>query len=146
MVYTSYMLFQTKQHFWQLTAVLLTMIFILVSVFGLFCVGMNLSMGMSDCPLLMGAREAMCPMKMLSHISAWQKLFTAIPASNALLLFVVLVGVVSFYIFQIKRCDESPPSAWNRWHLYQTNHRNLRLYNFWLAVLARGIVQPKLFA
>ncbi|MSU75181.1 MAG: hypothetical protein EXS55_01560 [Candidatus Magasanikbacteria bacterium] len=127
----------------QVTAILLTTIFIMVSVFGLFCLGMSLEQGMSmsDCPL-MGATSAMCPMKILDHISIWQKLFTAITPSLTLLA-IALSAVFSCWQLLF---DHDPPDIALRLKKYQKTHLGFRLYNFLLHIFARGIVQPKLFA
>ncbi len=131
----------------RIVAALTAVIFVFVGVVGLLCVGMNMEMGMSmgDCPL-MGASTAMCPMKILDHITIWQRLFTAIPSTNTLLLLLTLAVMVGFLILRPHRNDESPPSDFSWWRLYQKTHTAFRLYNFWLRIFASGIVQPKLFA
>lgn len=101
-------------------------------------------MGMGDCPLLMGSREAMCPMKILDHMSAWQKLFTAIPVTEGLLLLVMIVMAAA--LFRVAIIPTASPPLSFYFKNYQKNNPAARQYNFWLALFSRGIVQPKLLA
>lgn len=77
-------------------------IFLLVGTFGLGNIGMYMNGDghMSGCPFM--GMSAVCQMSPFDHISAWQNMFSAIPAKNLFstvpfLLFTILVFFIQQY-------------------------------------------------
>lgn len=135
-------------------------VFILVSVFGIFiCTNlfMNMAMPMEqamesshslNCVFGMNMAEStLCPMSAVEHISSWQQFFTAVIPSDLLgLLALLLVIAVAVFSAVFAPSSTSPPLTVVRLALYYKQHWSIKLYNYFLHIFARGIIQPKIFA
>jgi len=119
--------------------------FIFVSLFG-----MSLSMQtrgdgtMESCPL-MGNTAALCDMAASEHASIWQQLFSAIPAGKVLTVLAVLLVVRLFSLLLDRLVKRRGSIALSLW-FYKQEHPDSKLFDFLVAIFARGILQPKLYA
>lgn len=121
--------------------VLLTVtVFVFVVLFGL-----DLSMSgnrkeMSGCPLIQNV-ASVCPMSASEHIAHWQQLFTTTVDQNILALLILVISFVGILIAILLRQS----SGLSQYFQY-TKRRFTNLFNYILDSLARGTLQPKLFA
>lgn len=56
--------------------------------------GMDMSGGMSDCPLMLD-KAVLCQMDVSDHLTSWKAMFLATPLNLILLLLVSIVGVIA---------------------------------------------------
>ena len=119
--------------------------FMLVSLFG-----MSLSMQMrgdgtmESCPL-MGNTATLCSMAASEHISIWQRLFSAIPAGKILMVLGALLVARIFLLLFDRLAGSRGSNALSLW-FYKQEHPDSKLFGFLVAIFARGILQPKLYA
>lgn len=87
-----------------------------------------------------------CGMNINKHISIWQSMITAILNTNFSNFLTILL--ISTFIFGICKILITHPnySLASRYLYYQRDHRESRLYNYFIHIFSRGILQPKLFA
>lgn len=119
-----------------------------LSFFGIFfCTKMMMSAGStgmamtSDCTGAMGSTSN-CPMDIATHLNAWSHLLEVVLNSSLLgLLFVSLLVCVSALatILKAEDCDSA-------FQFYLKNHQRYKLYNYFVELFSRGILQPKLLA
>jgi hypothetical protein len=134
----------SKQGF-NLTATTLLLSFVFVMLLGL-----NLSMMMSNngvmshCPFMDGSMS-LCPMNAAEHINEWNAAFTAIPQNHLMQILLSAVGFV-FIAFALNNLFLVFRNVFIvRYRRYQTDHPHIPLFNYFILVLAQGIIQPKLY-
>ena len=121
----------------------ITLAFFFVSTLGVcFAIQMNHGNFMSPCPLI-GHSAAMCPMQGVKAIASWQQFFVALPTTFSLALLIGLF-VSAMFIRTIDLWYQSDPV--DKAVQYAKEHPDIPLYNFFLRLFSRGILQPKLYA
>ena len=117
-----------------------------LSIFGVFfCTDIMMDLGgtsmtmNSDCH---GMDQMGCPMGIDVHLTAWSNLLKATLADAlfgliflALFVCAQLIGVIKFFA----------PTK-NHYREYLLRHQKFKLYNYFTALFAAGIIQPKIFA
>lgn len=122
--------------------VLLTVaVFAFVVLFGL-----NLSMSgnskeISGCPLVQNT-ASLCPMSASEHIAHWQGLFTTTINQNILAILFLLVAFTAILLAVLF----NQSTGLSQQYFQYIKRRLSNLFNYILDSLARGILQPKLFA
>ena len=116
----------------------------LASIVGV-CFGMKMDskLVISDCPMMSGAMSSFCPMAGFDHFTSWLRAFIGIPATDFLVLLVILfaVGIVA----DKWRISDDPPYT-EKYKYYTREHPDRPLYNYFLLIFSNGILQPKIFA
>ncbi len=120
----------------------MTLLFILVSNFGL---GLSMPTDkhgmMSNCPF-MAKTSSLCDMNAADHIGKWQQLFTSLQISIFLLLLIIASSLIYFFI-KMQSDHQTSSSFWYRY--YKDKNPELKLYNYLLLALSDGIIHPKLY-
>lgn len=111
--------------------------------------GLNLSMDMEDnnqmsnC-LFMPADSGQCQMSITDHLSKWQGMFLAVlDSSLILILFTILSLGLIFSVIRYSSTD--PPEIYLGEHLKKENSR-LKLFDYLLQAMSRGILHSKIYA
>lgn len=85
-----------------------------------------------------------CGMNIGEHLNTWQGMTTAtIAAGNFTLL--VLMAIIVFSTFRRLPLIVFLPNTIRRFLFHARQHRESKLYNYFLLVFSNGILQPKLF-
>ncbi len=98
---------------------------------------------MTNCPSTHQA-HSVCPMTAAKHIAEWQKLFMTTPLQNFMILILLSLAVAYIYIFD--KFYRLQYIFTQRFKHYRQEHPNLKLFDFLIAIFAKGILQPKLYA
>ena len=126
-------------------------VFLMISFFGMFdcrdlfmgTAGMShMSSLTDDCPPVM-AQKGPCNMNVLQHLSAWQGVFRVDVQSHIYNLLIAAVVIFGFWLrksFPLETVHDSKP----RWYL--KIHCGLKLYNYLVRLLARGLLQQRVYA
>ncbi|MBI2475875.1 MAG: hypothetical protein HYV67_01370 [Candidatus Taylorbacteria bacterium] len=130
--------------FAKLSAGLFIIVLLLAGAAGAAHAGMMAGQGnmgdMVGCAL-MGHNEAVCGMNPLKHLSGWQNLFAAVPAQNAMMLFMLLLALFFFLRFnQYLRFLYPPPQAVRIFY-----DPAIVMYDSLRLFMARGLMHPKIF-
>ena len=108
------------------------MVFIAVAVFGV--VAITPSHHQPGCPFMPG-EQAICPMGLFEHISAWKNIFTvSIPAIFIILIFAALLNF-AFWLFHL---PPRLPVVFRRLKI-----KNFFYNNLYQELFSQGILNPK---
>ena len=134
------------------SALTLLLSFIFVMLLGLNLTMMKDDSGIGDmiapmtsCPF-MNDSMSICPMTVAEHVAIWNSTFMATSKNSLMQLLLsvvglVLVGVAFSNLFQnLKNIFVS------RFRRYNIDHPDTALFNYLALMIARGIIQPKLYA
>jgi len=87
-----------------------------------------------------------CGMDINEHVNIWKATFTTTLTSNFLIFFFTLL-IVSFAVGVSSMLFLRDPLALiQRYRYYERDHRESKLYNYFVHIFSSGILQPKLFA
>ena len=134
-----------KQIVFNILGVTLLFIFIFIVLFGL-----NLTMPMNDgsmshCPFAQGG-TSICQMNVAEHLEKWTSAFTAIPQNYLMRILIATVGLVLSVLLLNNLFLTFRNIFAVRYKRYQADHPDIPLFNYLALVLARGILQSKLYA
>lgn len=95
------------------------------------------------CPFMTEGQTVLCTMSPLEHIEAWQDMFTAIPATEILL----LLSLLLFALFTLHRLPSKWPQPILQAFYIPQPYRTPRLsFSSYLAqAFSDGVLNPKLF-
>lgn len=122
--------------------VLLTVLFVLASLFGFYAVmsGAGKS-AMKNCPLMSGM-ASLCQMNIFEHITQWQLIFSALPTAKNALSGFFIASLLFALVFLGKRVREGHQFPFVS-HDY-THDSELKLHNFLLIAFSRGILHSRI--
>jgi hypothetical protein len=128
----------------------LTALFCLVGFFGTGAFVLLASMTMStdglmaDCPFMQHG-ATLCPMGVSGHLALWQS-FSAVILNQETLVFLALTFLVVLIILGVKKVMAGYSPPWQHWRNEKNREPESKLFNFLLPALARGVIQPRIFA
>ncbi len=87
-----------------------------------------------------------CGMDINTHIEIWQgMIMTNLPATFFSFFATLLMAAFVWGMCKIVITPEASPLT-DRYLYYDRDHRESKLYNYFIHIFSRGILQPKLFA
>lgn len=108
-----------------------------------FGMEMNSEGEMTGCAFMVGDQSQICTMTLAEHLSSWQKLFTAIPQTASLLLFILALGPTSlFWKPPLVLCKTLAYFL----KLYFRRHPDLHFFHFLRELFSRGILHSKIYS
>ena len=130
-----------------LTKYLVIVTLFALSSLGIFGLNLNMETGdsnqMSNC-LFMPADSGQCQMSITDHLSKWQGMFLAVlDSSLVLIIFTVLSLGLIFSVIRYTSID--PPQLYLYERLKKENSR-LKLFDYILQAMSRGILHAKVYA
>lgn len=127
-------------------AAIALIIYAFVGILGLqMSMSMNAKGDMVHCPFMQGTMS-LCPMNAAEHVNEWNAAFSAIPQNHLMQLLLGSIGLIlaafilNNFFFTFRNIFAV------RYKRYQADHPDIPLFNYFALVLARGILQPKLYA
>lgn len=119
--------------------------------FGIGIIGIGAGWGMQmdqngsmrDCVFMRGEMQGFCPMQLADHVTDWRLLFGTLPQREILLLLVLGIVVAAFARLRV---TQKTSLLVQRFLWYDRARVHQRIFMPLQVALARGIVQPKIWA